>query len=130
MPNVAAFAYPEEWKTQLQMELDEPTKWKDICLVEYTNSRVLHNPYITDLALQTPTRGSAYTYQQVNITDQTTTINTNATAPYFIARADLAQWNLENYMVLAERQAVVLNEQIETDVFGAYGSMTLFDNTE
>jgi hypothetical protein len=130
MANVATFAYPEEWKIGLQMELDEPNKWQDICNVRFTNTRVLHNPYITDLSLQTPTRGSAYTYQQVNITDESTLINQLAIAANFVDRADLAQWNLSSYTDLATRHGVVLKEQIETAVLGAYGSMTTFDNAD
>ena len=55
--------YAEEWATKLQERLSEEVKWKDICKVDYTNSKVLHNPYLTEATVQTGYRGTTYTYQ-------------------------------------------------------------------
>src|SRR6266851_5140609 len=93
--------YQEEWAVKLQERLSEPTKWKDICQVEYTNERVLHNPYMSDATVQTGTRGTAYTMQDATQTDESVTINTYKILPQIIDRADLAQSTYTNQMTLA-----------------------------
>lgn len=118
--------YAEEWVTRLQEELDEPTKWKDIMRVEYTNIRVLHNPYLTDPTIQSMTRGTPYTMQAITETDDSITINSTYVAASFIDRADLAQSTLLKQMELSERQGVLLNEKIESAAYANYGNMTDF----
>ena len=118
--------YAEEWPLKLQEELDEPNKFKDICRVEYTNSRVIHNPYLTDMTVQTGLRGTNYTFQGVVETDESVTINTFNIAPQFIDRADLAQSTFLKQMEMAERQGILLNEAIETAVYADHGNMTDF----
>lgn len=121
--------YAEAWTIKAQARLSEANKWKDICNVEYTNDRVLHNPYITDPTVQTTARGTAYTHQAVVLTDDNVTINQVGILPQLIDRADLAQQTFATQMELADRQAVLLNETIETAVFGAYAQMTNFGDT-
>jgi hypothetical protein len=121
--------YPEDWATKLQERLTEPTKWKDVCNVEYTNSKVLHNPYNTDPVVQAGVRGNQYTYQDVVITDESVTIDTFKILPQFIDRADLAQTDYVKQMELADLQGILLNEAIETAFLADYASMTTFDNT-
>lgn len=126
----ASLVYPEEWATKLQERLSEPTKWKDICNVEYTNTRVLNNPYLTEATVQTGTRGSSYTMQKVTETNESATINTFKILPQFIDRADLAQSTYTTMMVLADKQGILLNEAIEAAVYADFASLTTFDNTE
>lgn len=126
MANTIIFA--EDWATKLQARLSEDNKWKQICKVEYTNGRVLHNPYLTDVSVVSGTRGSAYTHQDVTITDESVTIDTFQIAPVLIDRADLAQSTYVNQMDLADHQGVVLNEAIETAMFGQHAQYTDFDN--
>lgn len=118
--------YAEEWATKLQDRLSEPTKWKDICRVEYTNSRTLHNPYLTDPTVQTGTRGSSYTMQPIVTTDESVVISNFKILPQFIDRADLAQSTFINQMEMADRQAVLLNETIEAAVYGDHANFTNF----
>lgn len=117
----------EDWAVTLQQRLNEPTKWKDICQVEYTDTKVLNNPYLTDPVVQTGTRSSPYTFQAVTETNESITINTFKILPQFIDRADLAQSGYLKQMEMADRQATLLNEQIEASVFADFGSMTTFD---
>ena len=84
-----AIIYKEEFETRLQERLDAPMKWKEICRVEYTDSRVLHNPYLTDSTVGTGTRGSAYTSTAVATVDDTFTINTYAANDYTIGNQSL-----------------------------------------
>lgn len=120
--------YPEDWATKLQERLSEEVKWKDICRVEYTNAKVLHNPYLTDATVQTGYRGTAYTMQQVVETDEYITIDTFKILPQFIDRADLAQSLYTRQMELADSQGILLNEAIEAAVYADYASLTTFDN--
>lgn len=122
--------YQEEWMDTLQMELDEANKYDEICNVEYTDEKVLHNPYQTDITVQSGTRGSAYTHQFINQTDETITINQFKIAPVLIDRADLAQSKYTSQMQQAERQGVILKESIETAVYAAHAQFTDFgDNS-
>jgi len=121
--------YAEDWAVKLQERLSEPTKWKDICNVEYTNMRVLHNPYMSDATVQSGTRGTAYTMQDATQTDESVTINNYKILPQVIDRADLAQSTYSTQMVLADRQGILLNEAIETAVYADYANLTAFGDT-
>jgi hypothetical protein len=123
-----AKVYAEDWAVKLQEKLDEPNKWKEICKVDYTNTKVLHNPYYTDPTVATGTRGSAYTHQTVDATDETIDINQFKIIPQLIDRADMAQSQYANQMNIADRQGVLLNESIETAWLAAHAQLTDFDN--
>lgn len=120
--------YAEEWTEKFQQELDEPVKWEKICNVEYTNDRVLHNPYLTDMTVQTGVRGCSYAPQAITLTDDSITISTFRIAPQFIDRADLAQSTFYKQMEAAQRQGILLKEAIETSLYGTHASFTDFDN--
>lgn len=121
-----AESYKEQWSVALQEELDAPCIWKDVCRVEYTDTYILHNPYITDPTVTSGTRGCAYTYSAITITDDDTTISNYRLVPQFIDRADMAQLgNYARITELAKRQAVILNETLESAVWaGAYAGGT------
>jgi hypothetical protein len=118
--------YAEEWATKLQERLAEPVKWKTICQVQYTNERVLHNPYLTEATVQSGTRGSAYTPQDITVTDDNVTIDQFKILPQIIDRADLAQTTFVTQMVLADKQGVLLNEAIESAVYADNANFTDF----
>lgn len=120
--------YAEEWAIKAQERLSESLMWKDICNVEYTDTKVLHNPYVTDATVQTGTRGVAYTHQPVTLTDENVDINTFKILPQLIDRADLAQQTFIKQMDLANSQAILLNEAIETAMLAEHGQWTNFDN--
>lgn len=120
--------YAEEWTIKAQAKLSENNKWKEVCNVEYTDTKVLHNPYITDPTVQTGTRGSAYTHQDITMTDDNVSITTFKILPQLIDRADLAQQTFVKQMELAERQAVLINEAIETAMLAEHAQWTNFDN--
>lgn len=120
--------YQEEWATKLQERLDAPENWKEICKVEYTNDRVLHNPYSTDATVQSGTRGGAYTHQDIDHTDDSITINVFKILPQLIDRADMAQSTYAKQMEMAESQGTLLNEAIETAMLASHAQWTNFDN--
>lgn len=120
--------YAEDWAVKLQERLSENNKWKEICKVEYTDVKVLHNPYETDATVQTGTRGSAYTFQDITVTDQSVSIDTFKILPQLIDRADLAQQTYIKQMERADAQGVLLNEAIESGMLAAHAEWTNFDN--
>lgn len=125
-----AVIYQEDWSVKLQERLNEPTVWKDIMKVEYTNTRVLHNPYRTDATVLVLVPYVAYVPAQVAETDEIVSIDAPFVIPEIIDRADLAQSNYLKQMDIAENQAVQLDEQIETYVYAQFAQLTTFDNTE
>jgi len=120
--------YAEEWAIKAQERLAENNKWREVCKVEYTDTKVLHNPYTTDAGVQTGTRGAAYTHQAITLTDETVDITTFKILPQLIDRADLAQQTYVKQMEMAASQAVLLNEAIETAMLAEHGQWTNFDN--
>ena len=123
-----AIIYKNEYLVTLQDRLSETAKWKEIAKVEYTDTQVIHNPYLTDVTANTGTRGTAYTPEAVTTTDDTITINTFKIAAQYIDRADLAQKTFAGWMELADNQGVVLNEAIETAMYANHAEYTDFDN--
>lgn len=123
---INTIVYSEDWVEKLQEMLDEPIFWKDICRVEYADIRVLHNPYLTDPAVQTNQRGTPYTYSTFTETDDNVTINQSKICPVFVDRADLAQSGFLKQMEMAERQGVLLNETLESAVYANHANMTDF----
>lgn len=126
--------YQEAWTTKLQERLDHPTTWKEVCRVEYTDTRVLNNPYVGSggslsfPAVQSHTRGSAYSFQDFTETNESITISGSAILPIFIDRADEAQSNYAKQMYWAERQGQLLDEKIEAAMLADHASWTNFDN--
>lgn len=122
--------YAEDWAVKLQERLTEPVKWKQVCNVEYTDTKVLHNPYLTEAVVQTGTRCSQYSMQAVTETDENVSIDTFDILPQFIDRADLAQSYYANQMVLADKQGILLNEAVESAFYADYANLTTYDASE
>lgn len=122
----ATIVYEEDWAVKLQERLTEPTIWKEICRVEYTDTKVLHNPYLTDAVVSTLSRGTAYTMHPVVETDENVSIDSSAYVAQHIDRADLAQSSYTNQMDQASSQGVLLNEYIGTAVFADHANLTNF----
>lgn len=97
--------------------------------MDYTDTKVLHNPYETDATVQTGTRGSAYTHQNITVTDESITIDTFKILPQLIDRADLAQQTYIKQMERADAQGVLLNEAIETGMMAEHAQWTNFGDT-
>jgi len=117
--------YAEAWTVKLQERLDHPTNWEEICNVEITNDRVIHNPYMSTVpSIQSHTRGTAFTYQTHVNTDDSTTINTSRILPMFIDRGDLAQQTFVKQMDLADLQGQLFQELFESQMLADHASWT------
>ena len=123
-----AIAYHEEFETKLQERLSAPTVWKEVCDVKYTDTRVLHNPYLTDAIVGSGTRGTGYTSTAAATTDDSITISGYKYCAQHIDRADLAQKTFSDWMEMADNMAVMLNEAIETAMLAEHAQFTNFDN--
>jgi hypothetical protein len=122
--------YKEEWAVKLQERLKRPTNWKEVCRVEYTDSRVLNNPYMsTTPSIQNGTRGTAFTFQDFALTNESITISTYRELGTFIDRADLAQSGYATQMELAERQGQLLVEKIENAMMASHADWTNIGDT-
>lgn len=117
-----------EYETKLQERLSAPTVWKEVCLVKYTNSGILRNPYLTDATTFTGTRGTGYTSVAIATTDDTVTINTYYGSAEHIDDADLAQKTFSDFMEIADNMGTVLNEKVETGMLAEHAQWTNFDN--
>lgn len=123
--------YEEEWVTKMQERLAHPTNWKEICNVDYTDNRVLHNPYMST----TPTaashaRGTAMTIQTFVLTDESRTINQSRIVPMYKDWADWAQCGFDDQMNMAALQADLLNEYLETDMLANHAMWTNLTNAD
>ncbi len=117
-----------EYETKLQERLSAPTVWKEVCLVKYTNSGILRNPYLTDATVSTGTRGTGYTSVAVATTDDTVSITTYVYSAQHIDDADLAQKTFSDFMEIADNMGVMLNEKVETQMYLEHAQFTDFDN--
>jgi len=122
--------YKEEWMVKLQETLDAPVFWKDVCRVEYTTSKTLHNPYQSKSTASSYTRGNQYTFSDITLTDDNVNINISYVVPEFIDRADIAQTGYDLQMERAVRQAQALNLQMEITFLADYASLTVADNAD
>lgn len=120
--------YKEDWAVKMQERLSEMTKWKDFMRVEITNQRTLHNPYRTDVTVNTLTRYTPYTAAAVAQTDESITIDASFVCAEVIDRADLAQTGYLSQMESADNQGILLNEKVESYIYSQYAQLTTFDN--
>jgi len=118
----------EQFETKLQERLTDPSVWKEVCKVTYTDIGVLHNPYLTDATQYTGTRGVGYTSVAVATTDQDVSITTYVGSAEHIDRADLAQKSFSDWMEVADNMATVLDEGMETAMLAEHAQWTNFDN--
>ena len=77
--------------------------------------------------MQAHVRGTPYTYQTFTITSEYVTINQSQTLAIPIDRADLAQLTFVKAMDLANLQAQLIDELLESDMLANYAMWTNFD---
>jgi len=124
-----AIVYAEDWAVKLQERLSENVKWKDFMDVRYSNSRVINTPYKTDASPTGLTPYSAYSPETPGLTNEALTINVPRVVAEYIDRADLVQSTYLTQMDTADKQGVLMNEDIEELIYGQHALSTNFDNT-
>lgn len=122
--------YQEAWTVKLQERLDYPTTWKEVCKVEYTDIRVLNNPYVGSGGVlsypdvSTHTRGTAFTFTDITETNESITISTSKVLPVYFDLADEAQSNYAKQMYWASYLGQKIDEQLETAMLASHASWT------
>lgn len=116
----------EEWSANVQERLADAALWNIINDVQQINGGVYHQPYETQAAFQTHTRGSAYTHQNVTFTDDYATCNQSVILPQQIDRADLTQSNYAKLVKLAQNQGVTAGEKLDALMLAAHAGWTNF----
>lgn len=121
--------YETTYEDILQDRLDHPTTWKEMCNVEYTDTRVISSSYMsTTPSVQTVTRGTGVALQTFAETAETLTISTGRDLGIYVDWADLAQSPWTKPAELFDRIGALLNEFIESNVLAQHASWTDFDN--
>ena len=123
---IAAGSYNKQaWEAKLSERLNKPTTWRDVADVRMADLRVLNVSYMsTEFATQTGTRGTAYSFSDFTLTNETLTLSESKYAPVFIDHADAAQTDYVSQMDLAVQQAAILSEDIETAVLDDHANWT------
>lgn len=120
-----AGVYKEEYATKLQERLSKPTNWKEVADVIYSDVKIFNLPYMsTEFSAQTATRGTAYSFSDFALTNNTIDIASFKIVPVFIDRADLAQCQYTTQMEIADRQGRLLSEEIETAFLADHAEWT------
>lgn len=78
----------------------------------------------TTPAVQSGTRGTAYSFQDVGLTDSSISIDVYKELPIYIDDADLAQSTYMSQMDMADLQGTLVNEAIEAYVLGQHAQWT------
>ena len=120
-----------EWETRLQERLDKPIAYKDVVKVIFSDTYGINSPYMsTEFSAQDGTRGCSYGFSEFTLTNDQLLINTFKIVPVFLDRADLAQCTLASQMEIADRQASLIQEALESAVLGGHAGWTDFDNSD
>jgi len=116
-----------DYIAKLRQRLNRPVNWKEALEVNFTDSRTyVMGGMTTEFTSSALTRGTAYSFSDFALTAYTLTLSTDRVVPAFIDRADLYQQRYTDQMEMADRQAKVLSEFIETDWLDDHASWTDF----
>lgn len=118
--------------TSLQLRLNKPTNWKEVARVIYSDIRTFNVPYLTtasEPALQSGTRGTAYSVTDYTISNDTLTISNYKPVAQFIDRADLAQFSMFQAAEAGELQGRIISEGLEGFMLADHASWTNFGDT-
>lgn len=121
-----------DYVLKMRSRINKPTVWKDIMKVIMTDVRTFVNSAMTtEPSVQTSqTRGSAYTFQDYTLQQDTGTINQFEILPTFIDEADRHQQTYVGLMELADFHGKIINERIESLVLGQHTNWTDFGATD
>lgn len=115
----------QAWEAKLSERLNLPTTWRDVADVRMADLRVINVSYMsTEFSTQTGTRGTAYSFSDFTLTNETLTLSESKYAPVYIDHADAAQTDYVAQMDLAVDQASKLSEDIEIAMLDDHASWT------
>lgn len=119
--------YNTMFEDVLQDRLNHPTTWKEMVDVTYTNAGVVRSSYMsTTPTTQAVTRGTGAALQVFAETSETLSITTGRDLGVVVDLADLAQSPWTKPAMLFDRIGSLLNEYIESQVYGQHATWTNF----
>ena len=118
-----------KYETKLQERLNAPMVWKEVCKVEYPDTGIVRNPYLTDSTVSTGTRGTGYTSVAVATNDETVSVTDYDYSAQHIDDADLAQKSFTDWMEIADNMGTLLNEKMESSMLAEHAQWTNFGDT-
>ncbi len=120
-----------DYVVRMRSRVNRPTSWMETMNVKYRNVRtIVEGALTTENDTQTGTRGTAYTFEDFEIKQDTLTINLTNIIPVFIDEADLSQQSYYTGMEVASFQGKKISEKIESLVLASHASWTDFGVTD
>ena len=120
-----------DYVTKLRERLNRPTNWMDILNVKISDVRTIVNAVLsTEPALQSGTRGTAYTYQDFALTADTLTISSYEDLPIFIDEADRTQQAYWGSPEVADYHGKTMNERLQALMLAQHASWVDFGSTD
>lgn len=120
-----------DYVQRLRARINKPATWKDVLNVMIRDTRsIINGSWSTEPSVQTGTRGSAYTYQDMVLANDTLTISTYRVLPVFIDEADRYQQNYVDQMKIADFQGKKIDEYIEAQMLAQHASFKDFGATD
>ena len=99
--------------------------------VKISDVRAIINGYMsTEPAVQTGTRGSAYTYQDMVLANDTLTIDTYRVLPVFIDEGDRNQQSYVDQMKIADFQGKKIDEYVQAQMLAQHATFKDFGATD
>lgn len=120
-----------DYVQRLRSRINKPQTWTDVTNVKYSNTRAVIGAYAsTEPSAVEGTRGTAYTFEQFTLTAENLTIDQIKMIPVFIDEADRYQQTYLNQMEIADFQAKIMTEKMESLVLAQHASWTDFGATD
>lgn len=115
----------------MRARINKPQCWTDVMNVIYSDVRTfVGGSMTTEPSAVAGTRGTAYAYNDFTLTADTGTINNTKMVAMFIDEADRLQQNYVDQMTIADYQAKIINEKVESLTLATHGSWKDFGATD
>lgn len=128
MANSLSASFPAYWSRRMQRKHYKSDVFRAIASFEEQKTLqkgdTVHRPYRSDLVVQTYTRGTAVTVQDLTDTDQSLAVNQAKIVPFYVDDLDALQHNYKVLNEYADESAVRLGNHIDGDVLGEYDQAT------
>lgn len=120
-----------DYVQRLRDRINKPATWKDVLNVMVRDTRsIINGSWSTEPSVQSGTRGSAYTYQDMVLANDTLTINTYRVLPVFVDEADRYQQSYVDQMKIADFQGKKIDEYVEAQMLAQHASFKNFGATD
>lgn len=135
MANSLTASFPEYWSRAMQRYLVRTAIYPAIVSWEahkvLKNGDTFHKPYGSDVQVSDYVRGSAFSVQDISVTDEYLTVNKQKVVPFYIDKYDEIQssYSLRNYYIKrsAERLANTIDADVLAEVANAAYDLDYYD---